>query len=799
MPIKRVYVLSKELNIPEKELTTLLNSLGAKVRGPMSIVAEDIQEKLQVHLSSAQKEKEKQKELEKEKRLAEKGLRIKEEKEKKEREKEKVTKKEKPAKEKRKRIRVSSEEQPDEFEVFVEEERHFKTKKKKIIKTDESADRRKKDRERLLKFAVEEDELPEIRKVKKKKEQEKKEERDQREVQEIIRQTMAKTETGKKTKRYKKKVKEESTVEDSGRPVIKIGDLTSVADLAKMLNTSNAELIKKCLEMGLMVTVNQRLDFDTVSMIADEFQFDVELVDLYLEEETEETEIEEGELIDRAPVVTIMGHVDHGKTSLLDHIRKSNIISTEAGGITQHIGAYSIITHNRKITFIDTPGHEAFTNMRARGAQATDVVVLVIACNDRVMPQTIEAIDHAKAAKVPIIVALNKIDLPSADPNRIRADLAKNNLVVEEFGGQVISVEISAKTGIGVDKLLEMILLQADILELKTAYDGSAKGIILEAQLDRGRGPVATVLVQKGTLRAGDAFVAGDFSGKVRAMFDDLGQKIDEAPPSTPVEVLGFNGVPLAGDIFKVMHDERAAKQLSSERLLLKRERQFKKRAQVSLENLYNQIKAGDIKELNIIIKADTVGSVEALSDSLQRLNNEEVKLNIIHQGIGAVTENDVNLASASAAIIISFYVTAPPTVRELANQHGVDIRYYRVIFEVIDDLRKALEGMLTPETREEIIGQAEVRVVYNVPRVGTIAGSYVKEGYVNRNARVRIIRNGIVVHESTVSSLKRFKDDAKEVQTGFECGIGIDNYNDIKENDIFEFYKITEFARKLE
>lgn len=803
--MKRVYDLENELNIPRKELLELLKELGAKVRSPMSTVPESIEAKLRDKITAVADEKEKQKEVEKEKRLAEKALRSKKEKEKKERQRKKKEKKERPAAEEPK---VQSE-KPVTPELEESSERDKPSRKKrpkqaKGTKEEEAAlsAKRKKDRSSKYKVAVvteDQEDKPVPRRPKKKKPREKKEERDQKAVQEMIRQTMAKSETGRRVKKYRKKVKEQEEVVLEGRPTIRISEFNSVAELANMLNVSPAQLISTCMQqLGMMVTINQRLDHETIEMVADEFGYDVELIDALSDDLIEEDDEDNVQQHDRAPVVTIMGHVDHGKTSLLDYIRKSNIIASESGGITQHIGAYSIIANDKKITFIDTPGHEAFTNMRARGAQATDIVVLVIATDDRVMPQTIEAIDHAKAAKVPIIVALNKIDLPTADPERIRADLAQRGLIVEQYGGDIISIEISAKKGTGVDKLLDMILLQAEILELKAGYNQKARGVVLEAELDKGRGPVATVLVQQGTLSVGDSFVAGEFSGKVRAMFDDLGKKIDAVLPSTPVEVLGFDGVPHAGDTFRVVKDERMARQISSERQLIKREREFNRRSQITLENLYSYIQAGEIKDLNIILKADMVGSVEALSDALQRLSTDEVSLKIIHQGIGGITENDVNLASASKAIIIAFHVVASSSVREMAEQQNVEIRRYKVIFEAVDDLRKALEGMLKPESREKIIGQAAIRAVISVPKVGNIAGSYVKEGTIQRNARVRVIRDGIIIHEGTVSSLKRFKDDVREVQTGFECGIGLEGFNDVRENDILEFFVIEEIRRTL-
>jgi len=497
--------------------------------------------------------------------------------------------------------------------------------------------------------------------------------------------------------------------------------------------------------------------------------------------------------------VTIMGHVDHGKTSLLDHIRKSNIIAGEAGGITQHIGAYEVELPGGNITFLDTPGHQAFSAMRARGAHVTDIVVLVVAADDAVMPQTIEAIDHARAAGDPILVAINKIDLPAANPERIREQLAKHNLVPEDWGGKTIMVEISAKLGRNVDKLMEMILLQTELMELKANPDRPARGAIIEARLDKGKGPVVTVLIQKGTLRIGDPFVTGTQFGKVRAMHNERGKAIDTAPPSTPVQILGSGGVPQAGDTFMVVDGEAEARNIAQRRLRLKREKDFRILKRLTLTEVYDRIKEGEIRELNLIIKGDVDGSVEALSDTLARIQHKEVKVNVIHRGVGAISESDVLLAAASQAIIIGFHVRPESRAIELASREKVDIRLYKIIYEVEADIKAALEGLLAPEIVKVHLGEAEVRQIFRVPKLGVIAGSYVKNGTIKRGSKAEVFRNDIKVGEGTISSLKRFKDDAREVNSGFECGIGIDNLNDIHEGDIIKAYTEVEEARRLE
>ncbi|SMB95562.1 bacterial translation initiation factor 2 (bIF-2) [Thermanaeromonas toyohensis ToBE] len=579
--------------------------------------------------------------------------------------------------------------------------------------------------------------------------------------------------------------------------VVLSGPLT-VQELAKKLNKTAAEVIKKLMSLGVMATINQELDVDTAAIAAQELGAEVEIKIERPITELPDIPDDPATLKPRPPVVTVMGHVDHGKTSLLDAIRHTNVTATEAGGITQHIGAYQVTVNGRKITFLDTPGHEAFTAMRARGAQVTDIAVLVVAADDGVMPQTVEAINHAKAANVPIIVAINKIDKPDANPERIKQQLTEYELVPEEWGGDTIMVPVSALKKQGLEQLLEMILLVADLQELKANPDRPARGVVIEAKLDRGRGPVATVLVQKGTLKVGDTLVAGSVYGRVRAMLDDRGNRVQEAPPSTPVEILGLNDVPEAGDIFQVVEDEKLARQVAEERLIEKRQKELQVAAKTSLDEIFKQMEAGQLKELKVILKADVQGSVEALRNSLERLSNEEVKVNIIHSGVGAITETDVMLAAASKAIIIGFQVRPDANARKAAEGTGVEIRLYRVIYEVLDDIKAAMVGLLEPEKREVFLGRAEVRATFKVPKVGTVAGCYVSEGKIVNRALVRLIRDGVVIYEGRIASLKRFKDDVREVAQGFECGIGLEKFNDIKEGDIIEAYTIEEIRREL-
>ncbi|TDA68921.1 MAG: translation initiation factor IF-2 [Clostridia bacterium] len=584
------------------------------------------------------------------------------------------------------------------------------------------------------------------------------------------------------------------------QPVVKkivIGETVTVQDLAQKLAKSGAEVVKKLVAIGVMASLTQEIDADTATLVANEYGTQVE-VRIDRPTELEDLPDARESLLERPPVVTVMGHVDHGKTSLLDAIRQTNVTATEAGGITQHIGAYQVQVGDRKITFLDTPGHEAFTAMRARGAEVTDIAVLVVAADDGVMPQTVEAINHARAAGVPIIVAVNKIDRPDANADRVKQQLTEHGLVSEEWGGDAVFVNVSATKRIGIDELLEMILLVAEMGELKANPDRPARGTVIEAELDRGRGPVATVLVQKGTLRVGDSLVAGAVAGKVRAMFDFRGERLEEAGPSTPVQVLGLDDVPEAGDIVQVTSDEKVAREVSLARQDVRRKETLAKNKVVSLDEFFKNIKASETKELPLIVKADVQGSLEAVIQALSRLGTDEVKVTVIHGGVGAVTETDVMLASASGAIIIGFNVRADAGARKAAEAEKIDIRLYLIIYELIDDVRKAMSGLLEPEEREVILGRAEVRQTFRVPRVGAVAGSYVTEGKVLNHARVRVIRDGVVVYQGQVHSLKRFKDDVREVVQGYECGIGVENFNDVKEGDVLEAYTIEKIKREL-
>jgi translation initiation factor IF-2 len=598
----------------------------------------------------------------------------------------------------------------------------------------------------------------------------------------------------------KEQRKTEITTPKASKRVVRITEGVTVSELARNMGVKAGEIIKKLMDLGVMSTLNQVLDVDTATLVANEFGYSVENVAFDVESAIEENATEEaaGEMVARPPVVTVMGHVDHGKTSLLDAIRHAKVTEQEFGGITQHIGAYTVEANGRKITFVDTPGHEAFTAMRARGAKVTDIVILVVAADEGVMPQTVEALNHARAAKVPIVVAINKIDRPEANIDRVKQQLTEQGLIPEDYGGDTIVVPVSARTGVGIDKLLEMLLLQADVLELKANPDRPARGTVVEAELDRGRGPVATVLIQEGTLRQGDPFVCGVAYGRVRAMLDHNGQRVAEAPPATPVEIFGLSGVPEPGTPFVVVAEEAKARQVAEFRQSKQREGELQKSARVSLQDLSERMKAGEVKELKVIIKGDVQGSVEALADSLLRLSTAEVKIEILHSSAGAISETDVTLASASNAVILGFNIRPEPKAATLAEKEGVEIRLYTVIYEAINEMREAMEGLLAPTYREKALGRAEVRKTFNVPG-GTIAGSMVVDGKVTRNGRARLVRDGRVVWEGRIGSLRRFKDDAREVSAGYECGIGLENYNDVKPDDVIEAFEMEAIARKLE
>ena len=579
--------------------------------------------------------------------------------------------------------------------------------------------------------------------------------------------------------------------------VVALGEQVSVNELAQKLGVSGTEVIKQLMRIGIMASLSQSVDYEIAAIVAGEFGIEttpeLDLAEEIFAEKCEDPELQET----RPPVVTIMGHVDHGKTTLLDSIRKTKVTATEAGGITQHIGAYQIVYQGKPITFLDTPGHEAFTAIRARGAKATDVAVLVVAANDGVMPQTIEALNHAKAAQVPIIVAINKTDLSSANPERVKQELTEHGLLVEEWGGDTISVNVSALQGEGIDELLEMILLVAEVEDLKANPHCPARGTVIDAKLDKGRGPVATVLLSTGTLKIGDSFAVGDVCGKVRALIDDQGQSIKEAGPSTPVEVLGISDVPEAGDVFVVVKDDQTARQVAQIQSEKRRDRELSRFSRVTLDDLFQRIQEGEVKELNLVIKADVQGSAEAVRASLEKLSTDEVRVKVIHQGVGAISESDVLLATASDAVIIGFNVRPEPNARKAAERDGVDIRVYRIIYNLLDDVKLAMVGLLDPEFKEQVLGRAQVRQTFKIPG-GVIAGSYVQEGKITRFAEARVLRDNVIIHEGKISSLKRFKDDVREVTHGYECGIGIDRFNDVKDGDVIEAFVMVKVERTL-
>ena len=628
----------------------------------------------------------------------------------------------------------------------------------------------------------------------------------QKQVRETLEKLQGKAKKGKGAKyrrdkrdQHRQKTESELAAAAAESKLLKVTEFVTASEVATMMNVSVTQVISACMSLGMMVTMNQRLDAETLSIVADEFGYEVEFVTADIEEAIEEVEDKAEDLVTRAPIVTVMGHVDHGKTSLLDYIREENVIAGESGGITQHIGAYGVtLESGQKIAFLDTPGHEAFTAMRARGAQVTDIAIIVVAADDDIMPQTKEAISHAQAAGVPIVFAINKVDKPTANPDKIKEGLANMNLLVEDWGGKIQSHDISAKTGQGVSELLEKVLLEAELLELKANPNKAAVGTVVEAFLDKGRGYVSTILVQAGTLKIGDYVLAGKNSGKVKAMHDERGHKIKEAGPSTPVSILGLDGAPQAGDKFNVFTDEREAKSIAAKRTQLQREQSVRTQRHITLDEIGRRIALGDFKELNIILKGDVDGSVEALTDSFQKLSTEEIQVNIIHKAVGAITESDVLLASASDAVIIGFNVRPMGNARQVADKEEIDIRTYSIIYDAINDLKDAMEGMLSPEFKEEVTGTAEIRETFKISKIGTIAGCMVTNGKIYRNSGIRLIREGVVVFTGELTSLKRFKDDVKEVSKGYDCGMQIKNYNDIREYDIIEAFQEVEVKKKL-
>ncbi len=746
MPKKRIYELAKEYHVSSKAMVDIIRGLGFPVKSHSTAVDDQILQAVQKKFASEKEEV--KKEIAAKKKKAEDRQKT---------EKEALLKK-----------------QEIERRILAELR---KTKKKDIKKIEKrTIFRKKKDKRRKKKERVV----------------------DIKAVRASFKKTMSSLDPAKR-KRYRRPDGKigVAAAENADTKILKVTEFMTLSELAGLIDVKPAVLVAKCMELGMMATINQRLDMDTIGTLALEFGFGVEESKLVGEEEKDIDD--DAEMESRPSVVTIMGHVDHGKTSLLDHIRESNIIAGESGGITQHIGAYEVELPGGKITFLDTPGHQAFSSMRARGAHVTDIVILMVAADDAVMPQTVEAIDHARAAGVPIMVAINKIDLPTANVDKIKEQLSKHNLIPEEWGGKTVIVEISAKTGQGIDKLLEMILLQAGIMDLNANPNRNSRGVIIEANLDRGKGPVCTVLIQKGTLRVGDSFVTGTYYGRVRALLNERGNTVSEAPPSTPVRILGSGGVPQAGDSFTVVDGESEAREVARKRFRLKRERDFRHLRRFTLTEIYDRIKEGEIKDLNLIIKGDVDGSVEALSDTLAGIQHPEVKVNVIHRSVGAISESDVLLAAASHAIVIGFHVRPESRAAELAAREKVDIRLYKIIYEVVSDIKAALEGLLAPEIIKVDVGEAEVRQLFKIPRLGFIAGSFVKTGSVKRGALAEVYRNDVQIGEGRVSSLKRFKEDVKEVSAGYECGIGIETLSDLQDGDIIKVFEEVEEARRLE
>jgi len=804
---KRIFQIAKELNISHMEIIRFLKKEDIPCKGVNSAVSKEVYFKILEEFSE-------------EKNIVE---RIRKEKARKKaeqkRQKEEEARKAAAEKQKkieseildtiqdtfRKNIDVLYEVSRDKVKNIIPKET-VKKKAKAKKKAEKKKSKKKKKKKKLKKISREEIERKLGKKSsRKKKKKSKKKKVDSDKVDDAFKKTLAKMKSsGTKKKKGKKKKKKDTEETTDEIKKIKISEYATVEKLANMMNEDPTDVVQKCVEMGMFVTINQRLDFDTISLIADEFGYEAEKQEEYGEEliqQEEEEEVDPDKVEPRPPVVTVMGHVDHGKTTLLDRIRETNVVAGESGGITQHIGAYQVeLEGGEKVTFLDTPGHEAFTTMRARGAQATDIVVIIVAADDAVMPQTVEAIDHARSAEVPIIIAINKIDRPQADPEKVRRELSEKGILVESWGGDIQEAEISALEGQGINELLELILLEAEMLELKANPDTNAKGVVIEAKVDKRRGPTATILVQKGNLNVGDCFVCGASYGRVRAIYDERGKKIENVKPGEPATVVGFDEVPKLADILIGLDEINEARKIASERKRIKREERHREEEQiVSLDMLSDQIAKGETKTLNVILKGDVDGSVEAISETLSKLGNQEVAVSIKHKSAGEITENDVMLAKASDAIIIGFNVSANPKVKEAAKRENIEIRRYRVIYELIEDITDALEGMLSPEKVEVDTGEAEVRAVFKIPDTGNIAGSYVQKGTIYRNSMGRLKRDGEVVYEGEIDSLKRFKDDVREVQEGYECGINLEGYDDYQEGDVIEAFEIKNKKRTLD
>ncbi|MDX1622467.1 MAG: translation initiation factor IF-2 [Gemmatimonadota bacterium] len=760
----RVYEVARRFDVSSAAMVNLLEEMGVDVKNHMSSIDEETIARVEAKFE-AEKEAVKQAEEEKKKKREE-ARRKRRERARAEREAERAEAEAGEAGEEEEE--EAEEEEPAEVRETEEEEKEGKPRRRRRRRKVSRKRSEKNIKETLAKIEAET--------------------RGEEAVEEAVAEPAPEPETAPRA-------------ETEPENLIKVTEFVSVGELADLIDVAANEIISTCMQLGLMVTINQRLDFDTISLICEEFGYTAQKEEAFVIEEREDTvEVSEEDLEPRSPIVTVMGHVDHGKTSLLDHVRETNVIAGESGGITQHIGAYEVeLDDGRGITFLDTPGHEAFTAMRARGAQVTDIVILVVAADDGVMPQTTEAIDHAQAAGVPIVVAVNKIDLPNARTDRVKQELMQHNLVIEEYGGEVLAAEVSAETGEGVEELLEKVMLQAELLDLKADPDRDARGVVIEAELDKGMGPVATVLGTAGTLEGGDPFIVGLYDGKVRAMRDERGNNVETAGPSTPVRVLGLNGVPEAGDTFAVIRDESEVRDIAEKRQDLQREQGFRRvKEPTTLEELYEQVEAGQVERLNVILKGDVGGSVEALADELSGLSTEEVEVDVIHRGVGAISENDVLLAAASDAIVIGFHVRPDSRARRAAEREAIDVRHYDVIYEAVDDVRRAMEGLLEPEEREVVLGSAEVRETFRISGVGTIAGCYVADGTIPRTARVRVTRDGVDVYEGPIGSLKRFKEDVREVREGYECGINVEGFNDVKIGDAIEAYKIEEVQRTL-
>ena len=788
MALKRIYQVAKELNISHLEILDFLKSKDVSVANHMAPVDSDIYNMILVEFSKEKADVE----------------RVRKEKARKEIIKTKDILQAKPEE------KSKFEDNKKELDLLkkkdenpVEEEKNPKDTSKNIDKekTDDNLEEKdlKNKKDVVSEQKKEENKAPKLKKIDLSAITDKINNKNKfKNVSSRASVSTAITNIKKKSKKKSKKKRDQIEEVVSDLKVLKVPEFTSVDELAQSMKVSAQEVIMKCIGMGLMVTINQRLDMDTMIMVTDEFGFEIEALDIYKDTNQETDEEDLGELVSRPSVVTIMGHVDHGKTSLLDYIRNTNVIAGESGGITQHIGAYKVNHDGKDITFIDTPGHAAFTAMRARGAQVTDIVVVIVAADDSIMPQTIEAIDHAKAANVPIIIAINKIDLPGANIDKVKKELSEKGILVEDWGGKYQCAEISAKKGTGVDSLIEKILIESDMLELKASLSCAAKGIVVESKLDKGLGPIATILVQHGELKKGDIFVCGSQYSRIRELLNERNEKMEVAHPSDPVQILGFSKVPNAGDIITIYESEREAKKISLERSQIEREAEQQRYDKLTLEQIGKQIKSGSVADLNIIIKGDVDGSIEALSDSLMGLSNDEVNIKIILKSVGMVSQNDVNLASTANAVIVAFNSIASVNSKKLATSLGVEIRHYSIIYNAIEDMKLALEGMLEPDIIENPIGKAEVRDKFKIPKIGIIAGCSVTEGKVIKNSLLRLLREGESIYEGKLTSLKRFKDDVNEVNFGYECGIGIEGFYEFLENDIIEVYELKEVKRTL-